>query len=101
MTFEQAKISALEWKITVMWFILFTVNSLGTCILAASAGCVWDNLGWQEKLTVVLAVIVNWTGTMMAWLSKSAGKITSGQNPIIDLQNSPETPTLPQTPQKP
>lgn len=84
MTINQAKITALEWKMAIAWFVLFSVNSLGSCMLAASAGSVWSSLGTQERLTVITAVVVNWTGTIMAWISKSAKKLSSGENPIVD-----------------
>jgi len=73
----QARRAALEWKMALLWFILFSVNSLGTCILSASAGSVWSNLGTQEKVTVVIAVFTNWAGSIMAFFSKSAKKVQS------------------------
>jgi len=88
-----------EIRVSVAWFVLFSINSLGTCILAASAGSVWGNLGWQEKFTVAVAVVVNWTGTIMAYLKQAAKKIEAGQNPIDDntqrFTNPPATKPMP------
>ena len=78
MSLGQVKAAALEWKIAIMWFCFFTISSLGTAIIAASAGSVWGNLGWQERFTVILAIAVNWSNTMMAFLSKASKKIASG-----------------------
>ena len=75
---------AWEFRLAALMFGLFSINSLGSCVLAASAGCVWDNLDWQSRLTVILAVIVNWTNAVMAYVSKAAKKIESGQPPIGD-----------------
>ena len=61
-----------RYWITGVWIVLFSLNSLGTCVLAASSGCVWEVLDPQSKLTVVVAVFVNWTGTLMAFLSRMA-----------------------------
>lgn len=76
--------TAIQYRIGIFWFCLFSLNSLGTCLLAASSGCVWDNLDWQSRVNVILALIVNWTGTIMAYVSKAAKKIEQGQNPIGD-----------------
>jgi len=69
---------------SVFWFVLFSINSLGSCIIAASAGSVWANLGTQEKFTVIVAVITNWTGVIMAYIKQAAKKIESGEIPIGD-----------------
>ena len=81
------------YKMAIWWFVLFSLNSLGTCFIAASAGCVWENLGTQEKITVIVAVFVNWTGTIMAYLSKAAKK---GELTIPDPDPAaPVPPVLP------
>ena len=72
---DTAKIKALEWRMAVLWFVLFSVNSLCSCIVAAMAGSVWSNLQTQEKFTVIVAIVGNWTGTIMALFSKAAKKV--------------------------
>jgi hypothetical protein len=68
-----------EWKIAAFWFVLFSVNSLCTCITASMAGSVWANLGPQDKFTVVISIIGNWTGTIMAFVSKQSKRETISQ----------------------
>lgn len=75
MSMEKAKLAILEYWLAIVLFVLFSVNALGTSILAASAGSVWSSLGTQEKFTICVAVVVNWTGTIMAFLSKAAQRI--------------------------
>lgn len=99
-------IAALEYRIGVFWFCLFSLNSLGTCVLAASSGCVWEQLDTQSKLTVIVAVMTNWTGTVMAFLSKTAQRIKQNPNdlPIDDAQfiDKPvPKPDISPTPDKP
>lgn len=72
---ERLKLTVLEYRIAVFWFLLFSVNSLCTSITASMAGSVWMNLGEQEKFTVIVAIIGNWTGTIMAFLSKASSRI--------------------------
>lgn len=74
---------APRWLIATM-FALFSVNSLGSCILAASSGCVWSLLDWQAKATVIVAIVVNWTNTMMSALVRFEKKIAAGQPPLGD-----------------
>ena len=92
---------AWEIRVSVAWFILFSINSLGTCVLAASAGCVWSALGWQEKFTICVAIIVNWTGCVMAYLKQAAKKIESGQFPINDDTQRFTNPNPPANPASP
>ena len=64
-----------EMRLAIFWFVLFSVNSLCTCIVASMAGCVWDNIGPQDKFTMVVAIAGNWTGTIMAFVSKESSRI--------------------------
>lgn len=72
---DTAKIKLLEWRMAILWFVLFSVNSLCSCVVAAMAGSVWSSLGTQEKFTMVVAILGNWTGTIMALFSKAAKKV--------------------------
>ena len=71
--------SILEWRLAIFWFILFSVNSLCTAITAALAGTDWAQIDGQAKFMVYVAILLNWTGTIMAFVSKNAGKISQGQ----------------------
>jgi hypothetical protein len=83
---------AFEMRLAAFWFILFSINSLCTCVLAASSGCVWNQLDTQSKWTVVIAVAANWTNAIMAYVSKAAKKIESGQLPFDDTTFIPKPP---------
>lgn len=72
--------TAAGYHMAILWFVLFSVNALCTSIVASMAGCVWGNLGTQEKFTIVMAIIGNWTGTIMAYISKSSKKIEPEEN---------------------
>jgi len=63
------------WKLAILWFVLFSINALGTSIMASLVGTTWSQLDTLGKWMIVVAVIVNWTGTIMAFLSKAARKI--------------------------
>lgn len=71
-----------EWRMAIFWFCLFSVNTLCTSITAALVGADWAQLDTQSKLMIVIAVIGNWTGAIMAFVSKQAQKIQKGELPI-------------------
>lgn len=77
-----------QFRIAAVWFFLFSSVSLGTAIMAALTGATWNLLDGQSKFMICLAVFVNWGGQMMAFISKQAKKIESGEIP-----DEPSTPT--------
>lgn len=87
---KQFAVSALEWRMAVVMFILFSISSLCSCILAAMAGSIWHLLDNQSKFTVIVAILGNWTSTIIAYISKSAQRIKQGD----DLINPPDDATL-------
>lgn len=74
--------STLESKMTIVWIALFSINSLCTCVVASMAGSVWSLCDTQTKFTMIVAIIGNWTGTMMAYMKQNLKKIEKGQLPF-------------------
>jgi hypothetical protein len=72
---NRTKLTVIEWKMAIFWFCLFSLNALGSSIMAALTGAVWNELDSQSKFMIVIAVMVNWTGTIMAFISKQANRI--------------------------
>ena len=70
---------ALEWKMAAVWFALFSLNSLGTSVMASLTGAEWSQLDGQSKFMICVAVFVNWTGTITAFISKAGSRIQQGQ----------------------
>lgn len=70
-------------RLQMTWFVLFTINSLGSSIIVALAGKYWSTIDPQDKFTAIVGIIVNWTGTLMVWLAKMSDKVQSGQNPSL------------------
>lgn len=75
---------AKAWKFAIFWFVLFSVNALCTSVMAALTGADWATLDPQSKFMICVAILGNWTGTIMAFMSKAAKKIESGQLPFDD-----------------
>lgn len=75
---------AVAWRMAVLWFVLFSLNALGSSVIAALTGAQWSELDGQSKFMICLAVFVNWSGTVMAFFKSAAKKIESGQLPFDD-----------------
>ena len=88
-------INAKAWRFAILWFVLFSLNALGTSIIASLTGAQWDELKGQQKFLICTAIFVNWTGTIMAYMSRAAKKIESGQLPFDDTSFQTKTPTDP------
>lgn len=83
-------------KVTILFFVLFSVNSLASVILAALTGAQWSELDAQSRFMIVLAITANWTGVLMAFFRSSINKLAAGQNPLIDT--APSFPPAPPPP---
>ena len=70
---------ALEWKMAAVWFILFSFNSLATCLIASLVNCNWVQMDGKAKLLMGLVVFANWTGTIMALIVNAGKRIQQGQ----------------------
>ena len=84
----KAKASIWEFRIAIFYFILFSGNCLGTAVLAGLTGVEWSTLDTQAKVLLGVAVAVNWSNTMLAFISKQATRIkqTGEVFPMGDTQ---------------
>ena len=88
---DVAKIKALEWKMAVCWFILFTVVSLASAISASLLNADYSVMTGQDKFLMYLAIIISWGNTMMAFFSKAAKKVDqqiNGDSPTSFITRS-------------
>ena len=74
-------LSKVTLKMAVAWGVLFSLNSLGTCIMVALNNTVWVELTAQKKFVLVLGVMVNWTGVILAFVSKTVARLEAGKLP--------------------
>lgn len=71
-------------RMTIVMFVLFSVNSLGTVILASLQGVDWSTTDHQTRFMIGLAVLTNWTGMLMAFFRTALTKIAKGENPALE-----------------
>lgn len=74
--------NAFAYRIAAAWFILFTISALCTAIIGALTGKNWAELTGQDKFIIVVCIIGNWTGVIMAFISNASKKLT-GQSNLI------------------
>lgn len=84
-------VAALEYRMAVFWFILFSVNSLCSAIVLSMEGKDWSVLTKWQKFIIVVMVLMNWTNLLMAYISKASQRI----------KQDPDLPLEVDTPQKP
>lgn len=71
---------AMAWA----WGIFFSFNALGSCILAAFVNATWEDMSTAKRVLMFIAIFVNWTSMMMAFLSKTMARLDAGKNPVPD-----------------
>lgn len=72
----------LYWWGILLYFGLFSFNSLATSTLAACVGTKWANLSGQDRFMIFTAIMANWTGLILVFVQRSMGRIVSGKPPI-------------------
>ena len=90
-------------RLAVIWGVFFSLNALGTCIVASLTNVKWSDIDQQAKLLLVTVVFINWSGTMMAFLSKTVARLEAGKQPPTNgtdffTKPEPSTPELPAQP---
>lgn len=93
-------LAKVTFRMAIAWGVLFSLNSLGTCIMVGLTNTVWAQLTLQSKFILVIGIFVNWSGTLMAFLSKTVARLESGKPPPTNGDTSfltnPETPATPE-----
>ena len=73
---------AISYKLTVAYFLLFSVNALSAAIIASFLNTDWSALSNTSKFILIVVVIQNWTGTMLAFLYTTKSRVDKGESII-------------------
>lgn len=73
---------AYHW-LTVVYFLLFSINSLALAIVASLMNAEWSELSHSSKFLVVVVIIGNWTNTMLSFINKTLHRAEQGK-PLIE-----------------
>jgi len=87
--------SLIEYKMAIVYFVLFSINALCSALMIALANVTWSGLDSQGKFMIGVALIWNWTTTILAFMSKQATRIkqTGDLFPSGDTQQFVRTET--------
>ena len=67
--------SLVEFRMAILYFSLFSVNAFCSARMIALANVTWSTLDTQGKFMIWVALIWNWTNTVLAFMSKQATRI--------------------------
>ncbi len=93
---NSASAAVMLHKLAIVRFAFFSVNALCAAIIGALAGTEWGNADKQTRFLIVIAVVLSWTNTMMAFFDKTSQRLAEGKDPAI-----PEGSTTPPQSQPP
>jgi hypothetical protein len=74
--------NAATYRMAILIGALFSINALATAIVISLLNNDWKNLSATSQFLVVVTVVQNWTGTMLAFFNKTLARIEQGKSPI-------------------
>lgn len=83
-----AKQNIALYRMAIAYGVLFSINSLTTAIVLSFMNTTWDQLDHTSKFLLVVGILQNWTGTLLAFLSKAARRLESGETPIPQVDTT-------------
>lgn len=69
-------------RLALARILLYTLWSMGCSWQSCMANIIWGNLTASEKFNIFVAMFVNWSTVMLAFLDRTISRISSGQNPL-------------------
>jgi hypothetical protein len=80
---DATKEGILAYRIAILYGVLFSVNALAGAIIASFINVEWSSLSGTSKFLLVVAVLQIWTGTMLAFCSKTVANVQKGRLPFV------------------
>lgn len=81
---SDSKLAMVEWRMAIFWGFLFIVNTVGSSYVGEFNDYDWTTSN-KYKLTLKIFCMLNQiTTVLMAFISKSSKKISSGITPFDD-----------------
>lgn len=95
--FNESKLAAIEWRMAIFWGFLFVVNTIGSSYVGEFNDYDWSASTSPKLVLKVFCMLNQVTTVMMAFISKSSKKISSGILPFDDTTLLTSTSTQTQT----
>lgn len=92
--FKKLKLTTKEklaTNMTLVWFILFSVNTLCSSMMAGLAGKYWSQMNPEDRFIMVVAIVMNWTGSIQAFLYQAINRVQHGGGLLPPETVTPET----------
>ena len=67
----------------ILYGLFFSLNAILTAYVAAFTGRNWESTDPTERSLIIAAMLVNWSGTMMAFFRTIRRRLSDGK-PLID-----------------
>jgi hypothetical protein len=83
------------YKMAFFYGGLFSLNALTASIVASFLNVNWSQLSGTEQFLIVVLVIQNWTGTMLAFMNKTMSRVEQGLPPVEYARQEPQPPKTP------
>lgn len=77
-----AKENVIYNKLAYFYGALFSINSLATAIVASFMNVEWSDLSATSKILLLIVVLQNWTGTMLAFVNRTMARAQAGE-PLV------------------
>lgn len=74
---------AMQIRIAILYFLLFSLNSLMTSIIMSFLNTDWETLTSQKRFLLICVIMQSWTGTILAFMYKTATKVQEGKSILV------------------
>lgn len=81
---------AALYKMVILMAILFSLNALASAIVASFLNVDWSTLSTTSKWLILVVIVQNWTGTLMAFFNKTLSRVEQGKFPIDTGDSNPQ-----------
>src|SRR5512146_2201418 len=71
-------------KLVIFYGALCSLNALSTAIVASFMNTEWATLSATSKFLLIIVILQNWSGTMLAFINKTLSRVESGRPPVGD-----------------
>lgn len=85
------KRTLLVYKLAIVRFALFVVQTLCGSIMAALAGTQWSSADGQTKFLIVVGIVASLTATLGAFFDKTLSKLSPDAAALVGIAVEPET----------
>lgn len=98
---NSTKNMVIFYKVAIARFVLFVIVTMGTAITGALTGTKWDQIDHQTKFLIIVAIVVNVSSTVMAFLDKTLARLAQADDNPSNLAKSQTATPFSSGPSKP